>query len=80
MAKPKKPVQKSENLEETEDVSPSKLKKEIVSDLDGADSFGSEKIDDSETLAGDPDETSELSEDGELDTEELNPFGDKWEE
>lgn len=69
-------AKKTEEVEEI--VPPSKMKKEV--DLDGVEPVASDKDDDTESLPLLSEEGDELGDDAELDTEEINPFGDKWEE
>ncbi|HEX7724279.1 MAG TPA: hypothetical protein VF438_00895 [Candidatus Paceibacterota bacterium] len=73
----KAPVKKIEETEEI--VPPSKIKKEV--DLEAGEAFASsDKEDDVESFPADTDDSDELGDEAELDTEEVNPFGDKWEE
>jgi hypothetical protein len=72
----KAPVKKIEESEEV--LPPSKIKKEV--DLEVGEVFAADKEDDAEVLPVEPEETDELTDDVEIDTEEINPFGDKWEE
>ena len=76
----KAPVKKIEESEEI--VPPSKIKKEV--DLEAGESFAADKDDvkddDMDALPVDPEDSDDLGDDADIDTEEINPFGDKWEE
>lgn len=71
-----KPVKNTEH-EEAEDVHPAKLKKEIELDLPEA--AAHDKVEEADAFE-EPREDDELAEEAELDTEEIDPFNDKWEE
>ena len=68
----------TKKTEEVEEIAPAKIKKEF--DLEGAEIFPAEKAEEVELFAADTEEAEELADEVELDTEEINPFGDKWEE
>ena len=64
--------------DEIEEIVPAKIKKEF--DIETPEVFAIDKSEEAEVLPADPLETDELDDEVELDAEELNPFGDKWEE
>ncbi len=67
----------NKTTDETEEVVPSKLKKEF--DIDPVEAIAPDKADDIDAIE-DPENPDEESDGPELDDEELNPFKDKWEE
>lgn len=71
-------IKKAKKVESVEEIPPAKIKKEF--DLDGADVFGGEKVEETDAFGEEAEEVDDLAEEAELDQEELNPFGDKWEE
>ena len=60
-----------------EDIDPSKLKKEL--ELVDGDAAPIDKIEEEDAFESD-EGSEELSDEAGFDGEELNPFGDKWEE
>ena len=76
----KAPIKK---IEESEEIAPpSKIKKEI--DLEAGESFAADKDDtkdeDVEAFPLESEDGDDLGDEAEIDTEEINPFRDKWEE
>jgi hypothetical protein len=78
MPKPKKATEQATEPAGIERADPAKMKKGF--DLDGGDSFGTDKGEDSDVLATDPEEGEDSVDGADLDNEEVDPFGDKWEE
>lgn len=76
---PAKPAPEHDDEEQEEAVADApKIKKVIEVDDHEPAIVGDEKLDDDAPVPGDDENLS--SDDASLDDEELNPFGDKWEE
>jgi hypothetical protein len=79
MPKAKKaPAQKTAEVEEI--VVPSKIKKGLDIEVGEVFAAAPDKEDDAEVLPVEAVDGDELEDEAEIDTEEINPFGDKWEE